>query len=455
MPPKKTSTSAAPTMTQAAIRKLVADSVTAALEVQAATMASTENLNRNTGPRETLVEKRGSYKEFISCQPFYFNGMEGAVVLISWFERTESTFSCSNYAEENKVTFTTGTLTDDALGSHQYSPMADGSDNKAWFYTRTSDHKRKFDDRRSSDNNNNYLNNRVNNYQNNRNNNSNRNKDYRHQQNRRPKTFKYYAVTPTENSGYTGNRPLCKKCNLHYTGPCIVKCNTCNNVGHLTRNYRNKGPAIRSNQQPVLVFCHACREKGHYENQCPKTNNNARERTYLLRDKNAHRDPNVVTCYHQLRVRDEDIPKTAFRASLQHILEQKELNIRQRCWIELLANYDSEIRYHPGKEFSYNNSYHASIKAAPFEALYGQKCRSRVCWAEVGDIQLIGPEIIHETTKKIVQIRKRLQAAKDQQRSYANVRRKPLEFQIGDRVMLKVSPHKGVIRFGIQRKLNP
>nr|GEV60248.1 putative reverse transcriptase domain-containing protein [Tanacetum cinerariifolium] len=71
-------------------------------------------------------------------------------------------------------------------------------------------------------------------------------------------------------------------------------------------------------------------------------------------------------------------------------------------------------------------------------ALYGRKCRSHVCWAEVGDVQLTGPEIIHETTKKIVQIRQRLQAARDQQRSYANVRRKLLELQVGDRVMLKV-----------------
>ncbi|GKD54926.1 hypothetical protein Tco_1288313, partial [Tanacetum coccineum] len=81
-------------------------------------------------------------------------------------------------------------------------------------------------------------------------------------------------------------------------------------------------------------------------------------------------------------------------------------------------------------------SYHASIKATPFEALYGRKCRSPVCWAKVGDAQLTGPEIINETTKKIVQIRQRLQAARDQQRSYANIRRKPLEFQVRDRVMI-------------------
>ncbi|GJX54070.1 hypothetical protein Tco_0282439 [Tanacetum coccineum] len=82
-------------------------------------------------------------------------------------------------------------------------------------------------------------------------------------------------------------------------------------------------------------------------------------------------------------------------------------------------------------------------------------CRSPVCWAEVGDSQLTGPEIIQETTEKIVQIRQRLQAARDRQRSYANVRRKPLEFQVGDRVMLKVSPRKGIFRFGKRGKLNP
>ncbi|GJR56679.1 reverse transcriptase domain-containing protein, partial [Tanacetum coccineum] len=115
MPPKRTSTSEAPAMTQAVIKKLVADSVTAALEAQAATMASTSNPNRNTGPTGTPVAKTGNYKEFISCQPFYFNGTEEAVGLIRWFERTELVFSRSKCTEENKVTFATGTLTDDAL----------------------------------------------------------------------------------------------------------------------------------------------------------------------------------------------------------------------------------------------------------------------------------------------------------------------------------------------------
>ncbi|GJT34725.1 putative reverse transcriptase domain-containing protein [Tanacetum coccineum] len=112
-------------------------------------------------------------------------------------------------------------------------------------------------------------------------------------------------------------------------------------------------------------------------------------------------------------------------------------------------------RHLPLIEFSYNNSYHTSIKAAPFEALYGRKCRSPICWAEVGDAQLTGPEIVRETTEKIIQIKHRLQASRDRQKCYADKRRKPLEFQVGDKVMLKVSPWKGVIRFGKRGKLNP
>ncbi|GJY53446.1 putative reverse transcriptase domain-containing protein [Tanacetum coccineum] len=111
------------------------------------------------------------------------------------------------------------------------------------------------------------------------------------------------------------------------------------------------------------------------------------------------------------------------------------------------------VNHLPLVEFSYNNSYHASIKAAPFEALYGRKCRSPVCWTEVGEAQILGPELIQETTEKIIQIKQRMQAARDQQKSYADLKRKPMEFQVGDKVMLKVSPWKGVVRFGKWGKL--
>ncbi|GJT47142.1 reverse transcriptase domain-containing protein [Tanacetum coccineum] len=104
-------------------------------------------------------------------------------------------------------------------------------------------------------------------------------------------------------------------------------------------------------------------------------------------------------------------------------------------------------------EFSYNNSYHSTTRCAPFEALYGRKCRSPVLWAEIGDSRLIGPEMVQETTDKVVVIRDRLKAARDRQKSYTYNRRKPLEFQVGDQVMLKVSPWKGVVLFGKKGKL--
>ncbi|GJQ89276.1 reverse transcriptase domain-containing protein [Tanacetum coccineum] len=357
MPPKRTSTSEAPAMTQAAIRKLVADSVTAALEAQAATMANADNTNRNTGEREAPVARKCSYKEFMSCQPINFKGSEGAVGLIRWFERTESVFSRSNCTEDCKVKFATGTLTEEALSwwnsfaqpigieeaykitwvefkkllIKKYCPRTEVQKMEDEFYHLTvkgndlktyvrsfqelatlcptmvpasekmmeafirglprsiegnvtalkpqtleeainiaqrlmhqvtkhtpmqvsSDYKRKFDDRRTF-NNNNYRNTNTNNRYNN----------HQSQQNRRQETFRAYAITPTKNNGYTGNRPL--------------------------------WPATGNNLLPVTVTCHACGEKWHYANQCRKTtNNNAQGRAYMLRDRNAHQDLNVVTC---------------------------------------------------------------------------------------------------------------------------------------------------------------
>ncbi|GKB10205.1 reverse transcriptase domain-containing protein [Tanacetum coccineum] len=115
MTPKRTSTSTAPPMTQAAIKKQVADSVAASLEAQATTMTNTDNTTRNTRQRETPIARKCSYKEFMNCQPFNFKGTEGVVGLICWFERTESVFLRSNCTEDCKVKFATGTLTEEAL----------------------------------------------------------------------------------------------------------------------------------------------------------------------------------------------------------------------------------------------------------------------------------------------------------------------------------------------------
>ncbi|GJY09652.1 putative reverse transcriptase domain-containing protein [Tanacetum coccineum] len=123
----------------------------------------------------------------------------------------------------------------------------------------------------------------------------------------------------------------------------------------------------------------------------------------------------------------------------------------------LATKLDMSTAYHPQTDGQSGRTIQTleDMLLAPFEALYGQKCRSPVCWDEVGDAQLTGPDIIHESTKKIIQIKKRIQAARDRQKSYADRRRKTLEFQAGDKVMLKVSPWKGVIRFGKWGKLNP
>ncbi|GJS69081.1 putative reverse transcriptase domain-containing protein [Tanacetum coccineum] len=110
----------------------------------------------------------------------------------------------------------------------------------------------------------------------------------------------------------------------------------------------------------------------------------------------------------------------------------------------------SWVKHLPLAEFSYNNSYYASIKAAPYKALYGRKCRSPVCWAEVGEAQLTGPELIQETTEKIILIKQRIQAAQDRQKSYADLKRKPMEFKVGDRVMLKVLAKVGKVAYRLE-----
>ncbi|GKD04675.1 putative reverse transcriptase domain-containing protein [Tanacetum coccineum] len=113
------------------------------------------------------------------------------------------------------------------------------------------------------------------------------------------------------------------------------------------------------------------------------------------------------------------------------------------------------VNHLPLVEFSYNNSYHASIKAAPFEALYGRKCRSPVCWAEVGEVQLTGPEIVQETTEKIFHIKQRIQVAHDRQKSYVDLKRKPMEFQVGDSVILKVLPWERGRTYWQTREVKP
>jgi hypothetical protein len=122
------------------------------------------------------------------------------------------------------------------------------------------------------------------------------------------------------------------------------------------------------------------------------------------------------------------------------------------CVLDFKGNW---IKYIPLVEFAYNNSFQATIGMAPYEALYGRKCRSPLYWDEVGERQLLGPEMIQDTKDKVALIRKRMLTAQSRQKSYADKHRRKLEFEIGDHVYIKVSPMKGVVRFGKKGKLSP
>nr|GEU42756.1 putative nucleotidyltransferase, ribonuclease H [Tanacetum cinerariifolium] len=449
MAPKRTSTSAAPAMTRAAIRKLAADSVAIALEAQATTMANTNNTNRNTKPRET-------HELTVLCLTMVPNSEKLKEVFIrglTWSIEGNVTASKPQTLEE-AITITQRLM--DQVTKHN---SVQG----------TNDNKRKFDDRRTF----------TNNYQNNRNNYSNSNNDHQQQHNRRQETLRAYTATPTENSRKTrsisGEKTKSQPSRLLkqklYEAPILELPKGNNNfVVYCDASHQGLRAML---MQIEKVIAYASRQlKPHDEN-------------YTTHDLELGA---VVFALKIWRHYIYGTKCTMFtnHKSLQHILDQKELNMRQQSQTEAikeekieaknlrgidkafevrpdgtrciknqswLPHFDMSTAYHPQTdgqsertiktledmlrayvidfrkgwekhlplvEFSYNNSYHAIIKAAPFEELYCRNCRSPVYWSEVGDVELTGPEIIHETTKKIVQIRQHLQAARDRQISYAN-----------------------------------
>ncbi|GJX49001.1 reverse transcriptase domain-containing protein [Tanacetum coccineum] len=257
-------------MTHAAIRKLVADSVTAALEAQAANIANTNNTTR---PREALVAIQCSYKEFMSCQPINFKGMEGAIGLICWFERTESVFSCSNYTEDCKVKFATGTLTEEALSWWNYFAQPIGIE-EAYKITWGNDLKT-------------YV--------------------------RRFQELSTLCPTMVPDSEkmievFIGGFPRSIEGNKFKL---LLEVNVASQLHSIVLNFSvintiYRGiletiPCVRNalcitQDLALLSVILETREKGNYPNQCQKTtNNNAQGRAYMLRDRKTHQDPNVVT----------------------------------------------------------------------------------------------------------------------------------------------------------------
>ncbi|GJU17288.1 putative reverse transcriptase domain-containing protein [Tanacetum coccineum] len=235
----------------------------------------------------------------------FCHGWDADRTISNWFERTESVFSRSNCTEDCKVKFATGTLTEEALSwwnsfaqpigieeaykitwvefkkllIKKYCPRTEVQKMEDEFYHLTVKGKLSSMALCGED-----LGNKAH---------SGETNESLTTEELSTTTTTTVTPTPTTATIITNhNRTEDRK----PSGPCTVKCNTCNKVGHLTKNYKNKGPATRSNLLPVTVTCHACGEKGHYANQCRKTtNNNAQGRAYMLRDRNAHQDPNVVT----------------------------------------------------------------------------------------------------------------------------------------------------------------
>ena len=122
------------------------------------------------------------------------------------------------------------------------------------------------------------------------------------------------------------------------------------------------------------------------------------------------------------------------------------------CALDYGSSWDDNLPY---AEFSYNNSYQASLKMAPFEALYGRRCRTPLMWDEVGDHQLFGPDLIRESEEKVRLIRDILKVAQSRQKSYADTKCKEVVYEVGDRAYHCVSPLRGVRRFGVKGKLAP
>ena len=112
-------------------------------------------------------------------------------------------------------------------------------------------------------------------------------------------------------------------------------------------------------------------------------------------------------------------------------------------------------RYIPLMEFAYNNSYQFSIGMAPYEALYGRRCRTPTCWTELNEHKIIGPDLVKDTEEKVQIIQESLKDVSDRQRSYPNLKRKDIEYEVGDKVFLKVSPWKKILHFGRKGKLSP
>ncbi|GJZ62498.1 putative reverse transcriptase domain-containing protein [Tanacetum coccineum] len=274
-------------MTQAAIEKLFFDRMAGTLAQDRAIRGNTNRAGRSRGNTKGNARAQGgvppahecTYSSFMKCNPTTFYGNKGTVELCRWFEKTESVFSISECAEKNKVKFAAATLQGRALTWCNFSAPTIWP--WRWLIAKS------WTDMRMMMKRKNYV---------------------------RQKRYKRMEV---ELWNLKGER----------IAKCPPKCNNCGKIGHKDKDCRSKNMASGTNARSTVV-CYECGERGHKSNACPKRadrqGGNVRGQAYVIRDADTTRVPNVVN-YHK---------------SLQYILDQKELNMRQRRWIELLSDYD-------------------------------------------------------------------------------------------------------------------
>ncbi|GJU86064.1 putative reverse transcriptase domain-containing protein [Tanacetum coccineum] len=329
-------------MNQAAVERLIAERVTAAMEAerqrQEKARGQRNNANEAGGQGGAPAARGCTFSGFMKCNPTVFHGHEGAVELSRWFEKTKMVFGISECAEARKVKFAAATLQGRALTwwNSQVATMGlEAANQIGWTEMRrlmteefcpieevqrikiSEGNKRKWESSQGGNNGNNRNNNRD-------------NTRHNQQNNQRQGNARAMTTAPAKQGGYAGNKPLCNRCGKHHFGYCKVVCSNCGKPCHMARDCKGKAIATGANARPT-VTCYDCGEKGHTRNYYPKKRDpqgeEARGQAYVIRDAEKQQGPNVVTGTFLLNNRyatvlfDSGSDKSFVNTSFSHLID--------------------------------------------------------------------------------------------------------------------------------------